>query len=131
MQLRLHRSNGNTQLLGDFLMLIALDIVQHESEPGSFRERSDCAFHVHPRLHPARSCRACETRSVFHWKHTRRPPLVASRVLEHCVDRESMQPRRECAIAAKRIEPAPGLYEDILQQLRSVGRVATLEAETE
>src|ERR1700682_168491 len=131
MQLRFHCSNGNAQLLGDFLMLIALDVVEHKSEPGSLGERRDCAFHVHPRLDPARPCRTRETRSVFHWEHSRRAPLVAPRVLEHRVDRKSMQPRYERGIAAKRIEPPPRLYEDILQQLGRVGCVATLEAEAE
>jgi hypothetical protein len=42
-----------------------------------------------------------------------------------------MQPGNERAVAAKRVEPAPRFYEDILQQLRCVGFVARLEAEAE
>ncbi len=42
-----------------------------------------------------------------------------------------MQPRRECAISAKRIQPTPRFYEDVLQQLRRVGSVAGLESKTE
>src|ERR1700694_5453846 len=112
-------------------MLITLDVVEHECEPGSFGERSDCALHVHSRLHPAGPCRTREARSVFHWEHPRRAPLVASRVLEHRIDRKSVQPGHERAIAAKRVEPAPRLYEDILQQLRGVRLVAGLEAQTQ
>jgi len=131
MQLRLYRSNRNAQLRGDLLVLIAFDIVENEGEPGSFGQRRDCAFDIHPRLDSARPRGAGEPPSVFHREHPRRAPVLASRILQHRVDGKPVQPRRERGFAAEGVEPAPSFYEDILQQFCGVGSVAGPESKTE
>ena len=128
MQLRFRGSRRYAEHLGDLLVFVAFDIVQDEDAASAGRQACDCFFHVeHVARRERRSndarVRVHPTRFLIVLLEARAlSSLTLSRV-EHHVDRQTMQPGSERALATKQPQLLPRTDEDVLCQLFGAGAV--------
>src|SRR5688500_16064014 len=95
MDLRLYRSDRDAELGRDLLVLIPLDVVEDERCPRASRKSRNCPLQIDPQIRRIARREGPYLTRVLHWQHPRDTTLVASRVLQHCVHGEPVQPRRK------------------------------------
>src|SRR6476469_5123058 len=75
MELRFYCSDCDSELLRDFLMLKAFDVVQNESCSRSLWKLRDRPFQIDPQLRRITLRESTDLTRVFHWQHSRMTTL--------------------------------------------------------
>src|SRR5688500_16932888 len=115
----------------DLIVLVPLDVVQHEDRARSRRQRADRSFEIDSLEHGRRSHSpevrstsfilrrpSCALRRLLFSHFTALTPLLPTNVAQHEVNRESIDPTRERRLTTPRAQTLPYVHEDILRQLR-------------
>src|SRR2546423_2290051 len=130
MQLRATCPYRRTGHLRDFIVLIALDVVEDEDSSRSLREAGDRAFQIDGVL-DARRARVNVRRTWYvRVRHVSfvivrqvvsylmlLTPLLPAGVAQHQIYRQAVDPTRERRLAAPRAEALPDMHEDVLREI--------------
>lgn len=117
------RSDGNVQKVGDFVVLVAFDIVEHKDEPCPLGQRGDGFFQVQTCARFRVPGSAQIRRQIIRGDNAGPSPLARPQVAQHGIDSKTAQPTPKGPVPTKGVNPFPHAHEYLLRHLLCLVRV--------